>query len=257
MKIIKKIFPTFLVAILIFAIWEFIAKIGIVQNSFLAAPSDALIALAQNWDVIAKHSRQTLLETGIGMVIAIILGVGVAIVLDMSSWVRRAVYPLLIASQTVPIIALAPLFLVWFGFGLLPKVLIVILGCFFPIAIATLDGFANVDRNYMNLLKSMNASHWQSLRYVKLPGSMHEFFSGLKIAATYGVTSAVVGEFVGAREGLGIYMQTVAHSYAITLVFSVIIVISTLSLLLFLLVLILERIFIPWKYEKRDKDYFS
>ncbi len=250
MKIIDKIFPTLLVSVVFFAAWEIVARIGIVDNSFFPQPTDSLIALVENWDVIIRHAQQTLLETVMGMLIAIVLGIGVAIVLDMSSWIRRAVYPLLIASQTVPMIALAPLFLVWFGFGILPKVLIVVLGCFFPIAIATLDGFASVDRSYMNLLKSMNVTHWQALRYVKLPGSMPEFFSGLKIAATYSVTSAVVGEFVGAREGLGIYMQTVAHSYVISLVFSVIIVISMLSLLLFSLVLILERIFIPWKYER-------
>lgn len=250
MKIIDNIFPTLLVFVLFFAVWEIVVRTGIVGNSFLAAPTDSLIAVAQNWDVIANHTRQTLLETGIGMVLAIILGVGVAIFLDMSRWIRRAVYPLLIVAQTVPIIVLAPLFIVWFGFGILPKVLIVVSACFFPIAIAVLDGFANVDRRYMDLMRSMNATHWQALRYVKLPGSRREFFSGLKIAATYSVMYAVVGEFVGAREGLGVYMQTAAHSYAITLVFSVIIVVSTLSLLLFLLVLILERIFIPWKYER-------
>jgi ABC-type nitrate/sulfonate/bicarbonate transport system permease component len=173
--------------------------------------------------------------------------VGVAVLLDISVWIRRAVYPLLIASQTVPTIALAPLLLLWFGFGILPKVIIVVLCCFFPITIATLGGFASVERSYLHLLQSMRATYWQSLWYVKLPGSLPQFFAGLKVAVTYSVTGAVVGEYVGAYQGLGIYMQMVAHSYAIVLVFAVIIVISTLSLCLFLLVIWLERIFVPWK----------
>jgi ABC-type nitrate/sulfonate/bicarbonate transport system permease component len=169
-----------------------------------------------------------------------------AVMLETSLWMRRAIYPLLVVSQTIPIIALAPLLLIWFGFGLEPKVIVVTLYCFFPIAVACADGLAGAEPALLKLLRSMHASRWQILWLVRLPGAMPSFFSGLRIAATYSVTGAIFGEYVGAYRGLGIYMQTAANSFAIVLVFAAILVTAVLSLLLFGLVSLIERLALPW-----------
>ena len=178
--------------------------------------------------------------------VAIVFGLILAITLEISRWSRRAVYPLLVISQTIPIIALAPLLLIWFGIDLGPKVFVVALYCFFPIAVACADGLADAEPELINLLKSMHASRWQILWLVRLPGAMPSFFSGLRIAATYGVTGAIFGEYVGAYQGLGIYMQLSVNSHAIVLVFAAILVTAVLSLLLFGLVSLIERIALPW-----------
>jgi ABC-type nitrate/sulfonate/bicarbonate transport system permease component len=186
----------------------------------------------------------------LGLAIATILGLALAILIDLSLWLRRAFYPLLIISQTIPMVALAPLLVIWFGFGLTPKVIVVALYCFFPIVVACADGLASTDHDLMKLLQSMKASRWQTLWLVRLPGAMPGFFSGLRIAATYSVTGAIVGEYVAAQQGLGIYMEVASRADAIVLVFAAIVVTAVLSLLLFGLVSLLESLALPW-YQRR------
>lgn len=250
MKQIKHLFAKYISTIAFFGsillIWELVIRMGLISFHLLPKPSETILALVTNWDVILPHMIQTLIETIIGLILAILFGFITAILLDMSTWVKKVIYPLIITSQTIPMIALAPLLLLWFGFGLIPKVIIVVLSCFFPITVATIGGFAQIDKDFTKLLQSMDASYWQTLWYIKLPGSLPQFFSGLKIAATYSVTGAIVGEYVGGYQGLGIYMQEVAHSHVISLVFAAITVTVLLSLLLFFLVMIIERITIPW-----------
>jgi len=238
--------PAFVLAVALLAFWELYVRSGQVNPAVLPSPTGIIQALIDNWDVISVHTLQTLLETVLGMAAATLLGLLLAALLDISSWTRRAIYPLLVTSQTIPMIALAPLLLIWFGFDLGPKVIVVTLYCFFPIAVACADGLASADPELMKLLRSMRASRWQALWLVRLPGAMPSFFSGLRIAATYSVTGAIFGEYVGAYQGLGIYMQTSANSHAIILVFAAILVTAVLSLLLFGLVSLIERIALPW-----------
>jgi ABC-type nitrate/sulfonate/bicarbonate transport system permease component len=167
---------------------------------------------------------------------------------------RRAIYPLLITSQTIPIIALAPLLLIWFGYNIGPKVLVVALYCFFPIAVACADGLAAAEPELIKLLRSMRATRWQILWLVRLPGAMPSFFSGLRIAATYSVTGAIFGEYVGAEKGLGIYMKLEANSFATIQVFAAILVTAVLSLLLFGLVSLIERIALPWYHGAKARS---
>src|SRR5215469_9045849 len=243
--------PAFVLAITLLACWELYVRLGQVSSTVLPTPTDIVRALIDNWDVISGHTLQTLLETILGMAAATILGLLLAVMLDVSPWVRRAIYPLLVTSQTIPMIALAPLLLIWFGFDLGPKVIVVTLYCFFPIAVACADGLAGAEPELLKLLRSMRASRWQILWLVRLPGAMPAFFSGLRIAATYSVTGAIFGEYVGAYQGLGIYMQTSANSHAIVLVFAAILVTAFLSLLLFGLVSVIERIALPWYHGTR------
>ena len=238
--------PAFVLAVTLLIFWELYVRAGQVSPTVLPTPIAVVQALINNWGIIYDNTVQTLLETVLGMIVATLLGLLLAILLDASAWMRRAIYPLLVTSQTIPIIALAPLLLIWFGYDIGPKVLVVALYCFFPIAVACADGLAGAEPELIKLLLSMRASRWQILWLVRLPGAMPSFFSGLRIAATYSVTGAIFGEFVGAEKGLGIYMKLEANSFATVQVFAAILVTAVLSLLLFGLVSLIERIALPW-----------
>jgi ABC-type nitrate/sulfonate/bicarbonate transport system permease component len=234
-------------------LWELFVRAGHVSVQVLPSPIAIIQALFNNWSIIYDNTLQTLLETVLGLTLAAILGILLAIALDSSRWVRRAVYPLLITSQTVPIIALAPLLLIWIGYDIRPKLIVVTLYCFFPIAVATVDGMASAEPELIKLMQSMRATRWQILRLVRLPGAMPAFFSGLRIAAAYSVVGAIFGEYVGAEKGLGIYMQKAANSFATINVFAAILVTTILSLLLFGLVSLIERIALPWYHGSKTK----
>jgi ABC-type nitrate/sulfonate/bicarbonate transport system permease component len=238
--------PAFVLTIALLVLWELSVQTDLISPRVLPSPIAIVQALVNNWSVIYDNTLQTLLETVLGLTIATLLGLLLAIMLDLSSWVRRAIYPLLITSQTIPIIALAPLLLIWIGYDIRPKLIVVTLYCFFPIAVATVDGLASAEPELMKLLRSMRATRWQMLRLVRLPGAMPAFFSGLRIAAAYSVVGAIFGEYVGAEKGLGIYMQRAANSFATIYVFDAILVTTVLSLLLFGLISLIERIALPW-----------
>lgn len=246
--------PAFVLAVTLLVFWELSVRVGQVSPRVLPAPIAIVQALISNWSIIYDNAIQTLLETVLGMVVATLLGLLLAILLDTSSWMRRAIYPLLITSQTIPIIALAPLLLIWFGYDIGPKVLVVALYCFFPIAVACADGLAGAEPELIKLLRSMRATRWQILWLVRLPGAMPSFFSGLRIAATYSVTGAIFGEYVGAEKGLGIYMKLEANSFATIQVFAAILVTAVLSLLLFGLVSLIERIALPWYHGAKARS---
>jgi ABC-type nitrate/sulfonate/bicarbonate transport system permease component len=161
--------------------------------------------------------------------------------------------PLLVVSQTVPIVALAPLLVLWFGYGALPKVLVVALVCFFPMVVATSRGLSATDPELLKLYRTFGASRRQVFRMVRLPTALPAFFSGVRIAVTYSVVGAIFGEYVGAAQGLGIYLQTAKNSYRTDLVFAVIAVTALMSLALFGLAVVVERLAIPWASETRDE----
>jgi len=246
--------PAFVLAITLLVLWELYVRASQVSPTVLPTPIAVVQALINNWGIIYDNTVQTLLETVLGMIAATLLGLLLAILLDASGWMRRAIYPLLVTSQTIPIIALAPLLLIWFGYDIGPKVLVVALYCFFPIAVACADGLAGAEPELIKLLYSMRASRWQILWLVRLPGAMPSFFSGLRIAATYSVTGAIFGEFVGAEKGLGIYMKLEANSFATVQVFAAILVTAVLSLLLFGLVSLVERIALPWYHGAKARS---
>jgi ABC-type nitrate/sulfonate/bicarbonate transport system permease component len=168
--------------------------------------------------------------------------------MDLSSFLRRALYPILVASQTVQILAIAPLLIIWFGFGLLPKVIIVVLVCFFPMAVNTADGLASTDPDYIALLMAMGAERRQIWRMVRLPSALPSFFSGLRVAVTYSVVGATIGEWVGGSEGLGLYMLRSKNALATDQVFFAIVITSVISIGLFTLIYVIERMALPWYY---------
>ena len=235
---------------LLLAVWEGYSRmvLGAVPGGdrLLPAPTRIVAALFNNIPILAPHAWQTILETAIGFAVALLVGFGFAVLIDVSPLLRRAIYPLLVVSQTIPLLAIAPLMVLWFGFGLLPKVLIVTLVCFFPIVVAGADGFRSTDPELIRLFRTFGAGKWTIFRHVRFPGALPSLFSGIRIAITYSVIGAVWGEYVGAQWGLGIFMQRAQHSYQVALVFAAIIVISAVSVSLFLLTSLVERLVIPW-----------
>jgi len=159
--------------------------------------------------------------------------------------------PLLVASQTIPIIAIAPLMIIWFGFGLMPKIMVIALVTFFPVTVGLIDGFNLTDRDAANLLRSMGANRWKQFVYVRLPSALPSFFTALRIGIAYAVTGAIFAEYIGAREGLGIYMATMKNSFRTDLVLAAVAVTAFLSVGLFLLTYAAERLVIPWHSKER------
>lgn len=182
----------------------------------------------------------------IGVALAFI----VATLMDRFAFLYKAIYPILVITQTIPTIAVAPLLVLWMGFGMAPKITLVVITTFFPIAVGLLGGFEGADGDAINLMRAMGANRYQIFKYVKLPNAMPSFFSGLKVSASYAVVGAVISEWLGGFEGLGVYMTRVKKAYAFDKMFAVIVFISVISLLLMGLVNLLERAATPWKHAK-------
>lgn len=226
--------------------WQVYVTVSGIRPQVLPSP---LRVLEQGWaarEQLWANTVPTLQVTAVGFAVSLVLGWALAIAADFVPWVKRALTPLLVASQTIPIIAIAPLMIIWFGFGLLPKVLVIALVTFFPVAVGLIEGFAATDAAATNLLRSMGASRWEQFRYVRLPGAMPRFFTALRIGITYAVTGAVFAEYVGATAGLGIYMSLQKNAFRTDLVLAAVLVSAILSVTLFALTYVVERLVIPW-----------
>ena len=233
--------------------WELYVAASGISPLVLPSPTRILGALVDFRDLAWTHTLPTLVETAVGFSVSVAAAVGFAISMDQVPAVRRAVYPLLVGSQTVPIIAIAPLIVIWFGFGLLPKVLVIVLVTFFPITVALLDGFATPTRDAADLMRTLGASDRQVFTKLRWPAALPSFFTGMRIAATYAVVGAIFAEYVGAFQGLGIWMQLSRNAFRADLVFVAILLATVLALGLFVAVGALERLAIPWYTESRRR----
>lgn len=235
----------------IILLWQYVVDAGIVERYILPSPTDIVFTLFMLPGIL-EHFLVTLEEALIGFAIAIVLALFLAVIMDYFIVIKKAFYPLIVISQTIPIIALAPLFVIWFGFGIFPKIIVVVLVCFFPILISLLEGLEAVDKDILNLFRTMGASKLQIFKLVKLPATIVNFFSGLRIAATYSIMGAVIGEWLGGEKGLGVYMMRAKQSYALDKVFAVIIIIVVLSLVLFKIIEFTQSVLTPWNKELQD-----
>lgn len=235
-----------LVILILFVIWELGVGLSNIAPWILPTPLQVIKAMIASAPLLLMHTTSTLAEAGIGFMLSIILALIVAFILTSVECLNRAFYPLLIVSQTIPLITLAVLFTIWFGWGLLPKILIVVLVCFFPITINLINGLKSVDPDQINLFNSMQASSWDTFRLVKFPHALPSFFSGLRISATYSIMAAVIGEWLGAQKGLGYFMTIQQKSFAIDQVLGAVIIICLISLGLVKLIEISEYFLIPW-----------
>lgn len=245
--------PSATIVVILVAAWEMYVRVSGIRPQILPAPSRIA---TQGWvhhEAIAENASATLQVTFIGFAVSLALAWTLAVAVDFSPWLRRAVMPLFVVSQTLPIIAIAPLLIIWFGFGLLPKILVIALATFFPMAIGLIEGFAAADRDARSLLVSMGAGRWKQFRYVRLPSAMPRFFTSLRIGITYAVVGAIFAEYAGASAGLGIYMSQQKNSFRTDLVLAAVVVTAVISVALFLLTYAVERVVAPWAHERRPR----
>jgi len=227
--------------------WEIIVVLFDIQKYILPRPTNVLMKIVDNYELVISHAKYTVFEAVVGILGSVVIAVLTAIVLDKVKIIKSFVYPLLTISQTVPLMAIAPLLLIWFGFGVDAKILVVILVCYFPITINIISGFDEIDQDELDLFKVMKASTLNTYKKLKIPYALPYFFSGLKIATTYAVLGALIAEYMGGANGLGIYLIRAMKSFDIEMVFGIIIVIITLTLLLLTLVHFIENITIKYK----------
>lgn len=243
---LRRYWPPALLILAGLGAWESIVRLGHVPGYLVPAPSQIAADLASDWPVLGPAVLVTLWEILLGFVIAAVAGLGLAMLLHLSPAVRRAVYPLLIGSQTVPIIVLAPILVILLGYGIAPKLVIVALVCFFPIVVNGIDGLRSVDEDLIRMMRTLHASRWAIFRRVEFPASLPSFFSGLRIAATFAAIGAVFGEWSGSSQGLGYVMLAATPNLLTARIFAAIVLLTMVALALFAVVSLLERIFVPW-----------
>lgn len=239
--------PVLLFAALI-GVWQLIVTAHGIEPYLLPAPGRIAAAFLQMRGVLGGDVGTTSLEAVVGLVVGAALGALLAVAIVAVPLVRRSLLPLLVASQTIPMIVLAPLLVLWFGYGLTPKIVVVALIVFFPVVVSTVSGLTGVDAEMVGLVRSMGASRLQVLRMVAVPAAVPAFFSGLRISSAYAVAGAVVGEWVGASSGVGLFIDRSKASFRIDRVFVAIVIVALLSMLLFALVGLAARLASPWRY---------
>ena len=215
----------------------------------LPSPIQVVQAFIKEFPTLMEHSFVTLTEAFLGLGLGILLGFIMAVLMDQFEGLYQAFYPLIVLTQTVPTVAIAPLLVLWFGYEMTPKVILIVITTFFPIAIGLLNGFRSADTDSIHLLRAMGADRWQIFRHIKLPGAMSQFFAGLRISASYAVVGAVISEWLGGFSGLGVYMTRVKQAFAFDKMFAVIFLISIISLLLMKGVDVLQKVCMPWDKE--------
>jgi NitT/TauT family transport system permease protein len=231
--------------------WWAVTEAELVAPYILPSPADTWATARENAAYLAQNTWVTTWETVIGFAIAAVFGVLMAVVMVYSSNVEKTVYPLILFAQVVPKIAIAPLFIVWLGFGPSPKILVAVLMAFFPVVISCLAGLRTVDPEILELTSTMGASRFKTFMKIRFPASLPQLMSGLKVAATLAVTGAVVGEFVGSNEGLGYVILQANGNVDTAMLFAALIIMSFLGIVLFAIIEIAEKLLIPWHSSRR------
>lgn len=248
-------FPAAGIMLALLGIWEGYVRLFAVPKWLLPAPSVIAVTLVASWDLLWAHTLVTLLEVVVGFGLSLLCGVILACGIAFSRTLERALYPFVIASQTVPIIVIAPLLLIWVGYGLTPKVIVVALIAFFPIVVNTVDGLKSVDLDAVNLLRTMGASRWQIFVKVQVPSALPLLFSGTRVAMAVSVIGAVIGEWVGSSQGLGYLMIRSKPQFLTERIFAAIVILSAMGVALFVLVGVVEKLAIPWWHnEQRQRS---
>lgn len=244
--------PAILAVIALLSVWQAVCVSGLVPSYMLPSPINVVRAFIAERHLLWENSLITLQEAFIGLTLGVLTGFLAAVLMDSFEVLYRACYPILVITQTVPTVAIAPLLVLWFGYEMTPKVILIVLSTFFPVTVGLLDGFRSVDRDAVGLLRSMGAGRVQIFRYIKFPSALPQFFSGLRIAAAYSVVGAVISEWLGGFGGLGVYMTRVKKAFAFDKMFAVIFLISAISLALMGLVDLTERKCMPYRQLNND-----
>jgi NitT/TauT family transport system permease protein len=234
--------------------WEIGALVTHQPERVLPRPSVVGWTLLDQWNILMVHGMVTLVEVVLGFALSVAVGIPLAIAIVYSEVLERILYPILLASQAVPKIAIAPLFVIWLGFDLTPKIVIAFLIAFFPIVIDTVVGLRSIDPEMLQLAQSMGTAGVKSFIKLRLPNALPHLFAGLKVAITLAVVGAIVGEFVGADQGLGYLLQVAAGNLNAPLLFAALVVLSLMAILLFLAIEGIERLLLPWHISQRSRQ---
>ena len=239
--------PAAAAVIFLLAVWQGACSLELVPGFMLPSPAQVIQAFISERALLLEHSLITLQEAFIGLALGVAIGFAFAVLMDTFEVLYRAFYPILVITQTIPTVAIAPLLVLWFGYEMTPKIILIVIATFFPVTVGLLDGFRAADKDAIGLLRSMGAGRWQIFRHIKAPSALPQFFSGLRIAAAYSVVGAVISEWLGGFGGLGVYMTRVKKAFAFDKMFAVIFLISAISLLLMALVDLAEKKCMPYR----------
>ena len=232
-------------------LWQWVASLGSVDDLTLASPTEVWGAFRDDGDLLLDNAWVTLTEVLLGLAIAVVAGAAFALAMHLNRTLREAAYPLLVASQAIPIVVLAPIFVLAFDYGIGPKLAIVALICFFPVTVNVLDGLRSVEPEQLKLMRSLGASRLRTLRSVELPAALPSFFSGLRIAASVSVIGAVFGEWAGAEQGLGRLVLLGNNQLQTPRVYAGVVVLTLMAVALFALATLAERLLCPWNRTER------
>jgi putative hydroxymethylpyrimidine transport system permease protein len=246
-SVLRRVLPPAIVLILIGVIWDLVIHLGHVQDFIFPSVEDVVHSLFHNWSpILASATWVTGQEMLYGFAISIVLAVVLALAVHTSSTLRGALYPLLIVSQTVPIVVFGPILAIILGYGISPKLIIVAISCFFPIVVNLVDGLGSVDPDLIKVMRTLDGSRLATLFRVEVPSALPEFFSGLRIAAVYAPIGAVFGEYAGSQNGLGYVLVQATPQLNTDLVFADVFLLSVMSIILFVLISVLEKVCCPW-----------
>jgi NitT/TauT family transport system permease protein len=244
--------PILLVVFLI-VLWDLAIRVFGIPPYQIPAPWDVIVTLYNDWPELLSQAWPTMVATLWGFALSVAFGIPMAMLIASSKLVEDYLYPLLVFSQSIPKVAIAPLFVVWFGFGTLPKVLSAFLLGFFPVVVSSVQGFKSVDLEMLDLARAMEASRLQVFRIVSLPHALPAIFSGLKVSITLAIVGAVVGEFVGSNSGIGFLLQRSIGNFELNTMFAALVVLAFLGVLLFWVIEIIERFAVPWHASQRQE----
>lgn len=233
-------------------VWEIVVRAGHVPDYLFPAPSAVAGALARGAGTLWPATLVTVREVVLGYLIAVGVGIAVAVVLHLSAVLRRALLPILVLSQTVPTVLLAPILAILLGYGIEPKLVVVAVVCFFPIVVNGVDGLRSADPELMRMMRTLHGGRWAVFRRVELPGALPATFSGARVAATYAAVGAVFAEWAGSSSGLGFVILQAQPELDTARIFAAVLVLSALALALYALVTLAERILVPWQSEARN-----
>lgn len=242
----------FILVLMLLVLWDLTIRMFSIPAYLIPPPGKVVGQLVEQWPMLLEQSYITTQATVWGFLLSIVVGIPLAMIIAYSRLVESYVYPLLVFSQSIPKVAIAPLFVVWFGFGIMPKIITAFLLGFFPIIVATVMGFKSVEPDMLDLARSMGASRLQTFFKISLPQALPAMFSGLKVSITLAVVGAVVGEFVGSNSGIGYVLQVANGNFDLPLMFAGLVLLSVIGVLLFAVVDLLERLMIPWHASQRQ-----
>jgi len=252
--LVRRVGPPLVFLLVVLGAWQLYASRSAISSATLPAPTEVATALWDGRDALWSAGRVTLWEILLGYLTAVVLGVGLAVAISSSRLAERAVYPWLVVSQMIPIVAIAPIIVIWTGFDLRPKVIVIALVSFFPIAVNTVDGLRSADPEQLDLLRTMGAGRWRRFRLAQWPAALPFVFSGLRVAAALAVIGAVFAEWVGASDGLGYLILTYNNQTATADVFAAVAVLAVIGIALFAAVSIAERLLLPWYHGARRNE---